>query len=114
VWKARQVMTEYENLALQLKAIIDREAKDGCSMADDSLIESALRRWKSYDRRFPRHKDKSLEHRAHDLEKGFLALFPDHTYDQLCLRHLAKSFAEVLSQGTGTQSNESSHSADSQ
>jgi hypothetical protein len=55
-----------------LKAIIAREKTNGCPMAMESLIEPALRRWKTYDRRFTRHKDKSLKHRAHDLEKGLL------------------------------------------
>jgi hypothetical protein len=79
-----------------LKAIIARERKDGCTMASESLLEPAVRRWKSYERRFRRHKDKSLKHRAHDLEKGLLEWFQDYGYDQGCIRHLAQSFAEVL------------------
>jgi hypothetical protein len=82
-----------------IKAIIDREAADGCCMASDSLIEPALRRWRSYDRRTTRSKDHSIEHRANDLRKGWLETVFDgnHSYDMLCLEHLARSFAEVLS-----------------
>src|SRR5262245_53286483 len=79
-----------------LKAIIDRERKDGCTMAHESLIEPALRRWKTYDD--ASNKDKSLKHRAHDLEKGLIQSFTDYGYDTCCIRHLAQSFAEVLMQ----------------
>jgi len=68
-------------------------------MADESLIEPALRRWRSYERRNKRNKDKSLKHRAHDLEKCLIALYPNHGYDPGCIRHLAESFAEVLLTG---------------
>lgn len=67
-------------------------------MADDSLIEPALRRWNSYERRNSRNKNQSFEHRVLDLKKGLLALFPDHDYDEECLNHLAESFALTLSQ----------------
>ena len=90
--------TKAEDPILLLKAIIARERKDGCPMASESLIEPALRRWKSYERRFRRHKDKSLQHRAHDLEKGLLNLYPNQDYDPGCIRHLAESFAEALLQ----------------
>ena len=83
-----------------LKAIIAEERKNGCPQAMDALIEPALRRWKSYERRFKTHKDKSLMHRTHDLEKGLLAWYPDFTYDPCCIRHLAISFAEALFHGT--------------
>ncbi len=79
-----------------LEAIIARERTDGCPMASESLIAPALRRWRSYERRCKRHKDKSLEHRAYDLEKGLLQCYPDCSYDPGCIRHLAQSFAEVL------------------
>ena len=82
-----------------LKTIIDREREDGCPMATETLIEPALRRWRSYDRRFKRHKNKSLSHRSHDLEKGLLELYPKHNYDPGCIRHLAQSFAEILFHG---------------
>jgi hypothetical protein len=78
-----------------LKAIIARERKDGCPMASEDFIEPALRRWRSYERRFKRHKDKSLKHRAHDLEKGLRECCAPY-YDPGCIRHLAQSFAEVL------------------
>ena len=81
-----------------LKSIVERERESGCPMACESLIEPALRRWKSYDRRNTRNKDKSLEHRVIDLTKGLIALFPDHGYDKSCLTHLAQSFAIVLRQ----------------
>jgi hypothetical protein len=81
-----------------LRAIIARERADGCVMADEILIQPALRRWRSYDRRFRR--DKSLAHRARDLEKGLIELFPGHTYDPGCVRHLAEQFAEALSGAT--------------
>jgi hypothetical protein len=81
-----------------LAAIIERERAGGCPMASPGLIEPALRRWKSYERRNKRNKDKSLEHRVLDLTKGLLALYPDHRYDKSCLSHLAESFAEALSQ----------------
>jgi hypothetical protein len=80
-----------------LGAIVERERADGCTMADEELIQPALRRWRSYDRRFQRHRDKSLAHRAHDLEKGLLELFPDHRYDPGCIHHLAQQFALALS-----------------
>ena len=99
----------FEDALPLLKAIVDRERKDGCTMAHESLIEPALRRWRSYERRFKRHKDKSLKHRAHDLEKGLLETFTDFGYDQLCIQHLAQSFAEVLSQGSADDSAMSPH-----
>lgn len=80
-----------------LEAIIESERKGGCPMASVILIEPAVRRWKSYDRRNKRNKDKSLEHRVLDLTKGLRALFPEHRYDKSCLTHLAESFAAVLS-----------------
>jgi hypothetical protein len=82
-----------------LKTIILRERQDGCPMASECLIEPALRRWRSYERRFQRHKDKSLKHRAHDLEKGLLEIYPDGGYDPGCIRHLAESFAAALLHG---------------
>jgi hypothetical protein len=68
-------------------------------MASERLIEPALRRWRSYERRFKLHKDKSLKHRAHDLEKGLVEWYPDYGYDPGCIRHLAEAFTEVLAQG---------------
>jgi hypothetical protein len=94
----------------RLKQIVDRERADGCPMADESLIESALRHWRSYPRRFKRHRDQSLEHRAHDLEKGLIALFPEHNYDPGCLRHLAESFAAALFSDTA-ESGGASHTS---
>src|SRR5262245_24949900 len=87
-----------------LQAIIDRERNDGCTMASESLIAPALRRWRSYDRRFKNHKGKSLRHRAHDLERGLLQVVPDHSYDQGCIRHLAQSFAYILFEGRADSS----------
>ncbi len=81
-------------------------------MADEGLIGPALRRWKSYERRNRRSKDQSLEHRALDLKKGFLALFPNHDYDEACLAHLAQSFAEALSQGFVESPSRSHHKTD--
>jgi hypothetical protein len=92
-----------------LECIIARERKDGCPMAHESLIAPAVRRWKTYKRRNKRNKNKSLEHRAHDLEKGLLALFPDHSYDPGCLHHLAQSFAEVFFKGSVDDSETSRH-----
>jgi hypothetical protein len=88
-----------------LEAIIAREKKDGCTMAMEEFIEPALRRWRSYERRFKRHRDKSVKHRAHDLEKGLLEWYAAlgygaFTYVPGCIRHLAQSFAEVLFQGS--------------
>lgn len=67
-------------------------------MASESLIEPALRRWNSYERRNKSNKNKTIEHRVLDLKKGLLALFPKGNYDESCLEHLAKSFVMVLSQ----------------
>ena|SRR5688572_9732895 len=92
-----------------LKAVVARERIAGCPMASENLIEPALRRWKSYGRRFKRHKDKSLEHRAHDLEKGLIATYPDYAYVPGCVRHLAQSFAEILFQAPGSHSGTSAH-----
>jgi hypothetical protein len=94
-----------------LESIIARERKDGCAMAVESLIEPALRRWRSYERRNNRNKNKSFEHRVLDLKKGLLALFPDHTYDEACLSHLARSFAEALLQGSVDDLGKSHHMA---
>ena len=82
-----------------LETVIAEECAKGCPMADQLFIEPALRRWRSYDRRLKRHKDQSLEHRAHDLEKGLLDWFIEHHgygYDPGCIHHLAQSFAKVL------------------
>jgi hypothetical protein len=103
-----------------MKAIIAREKKDGCPMAIEAFIDPALRRWRSYERRFRRHKDKSLKHRCHDLEKGLLEWYPTLgygalTYDPGCIHHLARSFAEVLFMGSADEwrslpHNKSTHS----
>ena len=84
-------------------------------MADDLFIEPALRRWRSYDRRLKRHKDQSLEHHAHDLEKGLLDWYVEHLghgYDPGCIHHLAYSFAKILFGGAEAGSESlSKHSA---
>jgi hypothetical protein len=86
-----------QDVVSALKSIIDRERADCCPMASEGLIEPALRRWRSYARRFKKHKDQSLEHRAHDLEKGLIASFGKECgYVPGCVRHLARSFAEVM------------------
>lgn len=90
-----------EKATAAMQALIAEERGRGCPMADEFFIELALRRWRSYDRRLKRHKDKSLEHRAHDLEKGLLDWHVEHRgygYAPGCIRHLAQSFAEILSQ----------------
>lgn len=82
-----------------MQVIVAKERGDGCPIADAVLIEPALRRWHSYDRRFKRHKDKSLAHRAHDLEKGLLVWCEERDgfgTDPGCIRHLAESFAQAL------------------
>jgi hypothetical protein len=98
-----------DDLIPLLEAIIYREQADGCPMATERLIAIALRRWKSYDRRFKRHTDKSLEHRAHDLDKGLRKSCPNHSYDPGCTRHLVQSFAEVLLFGSENNSAKSQH-----
>ena len=88
-----------ENAISAMKVIIAEELAKGCPMADEFFIEPALRRWRSYDRRLKRHKDKSLEHRSHDLEKGLLDWYIEHHghgYDPGCIHHLAYSFAKIL------------------
>jgi hypothetical protein len=97
-----------------LRAIIAREKKDGCTMAMEEFIEPALRRWRSYERRFKRHKDKSLKHRAHDLEKGLIEWYGEFTYDPGCIRHLAQSFADILFQGSADKSETSPHDKSTQ
>jgi hypothetical protein len=97
-----------EDAIPMLKAIIARERKEGCPMASEDFIEPALRRWRSYERRFKRHKDKSLKHRAHDVEKG-LREFCGFYYAPGCIRHLAQSFAEVLMEGCVDNSATSPH-----
>lgn len=96
------------------KAIIEAERRDGCVMAHEFFIEPAMRRWRSYARRLKRHKDQSLEHRAHDLEKGLVDWYVEnhgYGYDPSCIRHLAHSFAEVLFQTVeGTPEAESEQS----
>jgi hypothetical protein len=100
---------EVHNPAQALKSIIEREQKSGCPMASESLIEPALRRWNSYERRNKLNKNKTFEHKILDLKKGLLALFPDHGYDESCLTHLAQSFVLALGQETGDSVVESSH-----
>jgi len=90
-----------------LKAIIAREQAQGCPMASATLIGPALRRWRSYERRFKDHKDKSLKHRAQDLVKGLVEWYPDNGYDPGCIRHLAASFAEALARGAVNNSGSS-------
>lgn len=85
-----------EHIVAQLLAVIDREHGNGCCMADPSLIEPAIRRWRGYDRRNKRNKNKTFEHRVLDLKKGLLTLFPDYDYDESCIGHIAESFAEIL------------------
>jgi len=92
-----------------LTRIIVWERDRGCPMADESVIEPALRRWQSYARRFKSSKRKTREHRAHDLEKGLLELHPDLNYDPGCIRHLALSFAEALSAENACDPGASSH-----
>ena len=87
-------------LHAKLTAILQRDRDAGCCMADESLIEPAIRRWNSYERRHRRSKIESLETRAADLKKGFLLLFPTHNYNEACLGHIADSFAAVLSANT--------------
>ena len=89
-----------ETLHATLAAVIQRDRDAGCCMADESLIEPAIRRWKSYDRRHRCSKTESLETRTADLKKGFLFLFPMHNYDEACLAHVAESFAAILSGNT--------------
>ena len=88
---------DHETLHATLAGIVQRDRDAGCCMADESLIEPAIRRWRSYGRRHRRSKTESLESRAADLKKGFLLLFPMYDYDEACLRHIAESFAAVLS-----------------
>src|SRR5579859_6438435 len=84
-----------------LKSIIERERENGCPMASEDLIEPALRRWTSYERRNKRNKNKTVEQQVLDLKKGLIALFPDHGYDESCLTHLAQSFVLVLRRESG-------------
>ena len=94
-----------EQIIPALKALIVQERGKGCPMAVDLFIEPALRRWRSYDRRLRRHSDKSLEHRAQDLESGLLDWYTEHYglgYDPGCIHHLAHSFAEILFHGAKT------------
>lgn len=82
-----------------MRALIAEERSKGCPMAVDRFIEPALRRWSSYDRRFKRHKGKSLEHRTHDLEKGLLEWYVENRgygYVPGCISHIAQSFAAIL------------------
>jgi hypothetical protein len=97
----RRFSMDTEKKISALKAIIAEERGQGCPMADELLIEPALRRWRSYARRLKRHKDKSVEHRAQDLEKGLLDWCENHGYgyDPGCIHHLAQSFAKVLFHG---------------
>jgi hypothetical protein len=91
-----------EKIIAAMKAIIADECGKGCPMADELFIEPALRRWRSYNRRLKRHKDKSLEHRSRDLAKGLLDWYVEnhgYGYDPACIRHLAESFAKVLFHG---------------
>ena len=82
-----------------MQAVVEKERCNGCCMADDELIEPAIRRWNSYGRRLKRHKNPSFEHRTQDLAKGLLEWHIERygqAYDKSCLGHLAESFAEIL------------------
>lgn len=85
-----------ESRSKRLMEIVFRERKAGCTMADESLIPIAIRRWNSFERRHKKSKKPTLEHRARDLLKSFLEQFPEYSYDELCLKHLADSFSLVL------------------
>lgn len=88
-----------DQLIARLRSIIDREHADGCCMADPVLIDAAIRRWRSYDRRNKRNKHKSFEHRVQDLKKGLMTAWGDPVYsDHACVSHLAESFADILAQ----------------
>ena len=93
-------MSHSEDTYLEIRTamldLIHREHADGCCMADESLIAPAIRRWRTYARRNAKNKNQTLKHRAHDLNKALVALFPQHNYDPGCLRHIAESFAEIL------------------
>ena len=84
----------------RLFEIVDHERNAGCTMADESLVPIAIRRWNSFNRRHQKSKNLTLEHRANDLLKIFLSQFPDFNYDESCLKHLAQSFALVLCTST--------------
>jgi len=79
-----------------MNELLRRERADGCCMADESLIAPALRKWRSYARRNTKNKHQTLQHRAHDIYKAMVALFPEHNYDPACLRHISESFAGIL------------------
>jgi hypothetical protein len=99
-----------EKIISALKAIIAEERGKGCPMADELFIDPALRRWRSYHRRLKRRKDKSVEHRAQDLEKGLLGWYVEnhgYGYDPACIHHLAQSFAKVLFHGAEGESEKS-------
>ena len=85
-----------DNAKAQLREVVERELGDGCCMAAHSLIEPAIRRWRGYERRNARNRNRTFQHRVVDLRKGLLVLFPDHEYDEACIAHLAQSFAEIL------------------
>lgn len=114
-----KAQNDTEEMVAKLAGVIEAEKADGCCMADALLIKPAIRRWLGYERRNQRSKDKSLQHRTLDLKKGLLALFPDYSYDEACITHLAESFAVVLNElsshdsahstNTGDECDESSH-----
>lgn len=91
---------DIEKTVAAMKAIIAEERRQGCPMAHEDLIAPAMRRWRTYDRRLKRCKDKSVTHRAQDLKKGLIEWNIEnhgYGYDPSCLQHLAESFAEFLS-----------------
>ena len=76
-------------------------------MACDSLIGLAIRRWKTYSRRHPKHKNPSLDDRSNDILKGFIDSYDNFEYVPNCLKHIAESFSLILN-GQSTEI-ESSH-----
>ena len=86
-----------------LNDIVARERSAGCTMADETLVPLAVRRWNSFDRRHKKSKNVTLEHRANDLLKFFLEQYPDHRYDESCLKHLADSFSLALASQLKTE-----------
>ena len=79
--------------------VIAFERDAGCTMANEFLINVAVRRWNSFERRHKKSKTVTLSQRSKDLLKGFLAQFPEHNYVEACLKHIADSFTLILCSG---------------
>jgi hypothetical protein len=88
-----------------LTAVVERlnAAGDIWECAGEEIARIALRRWSSYERRHPKQKRVSDDHRILDLAKGLQSHFePDTPFTPFSdWSRLAEALAEVLRERSG-------------